>query len=101
MLALGACAVTPAACGQRSGHPTIAMDGTSFSPRSMSVKVGDTVTWVNRDPFPHNVTSRTGGFRSGDVEPDERWELHATTPGTFAYECTLHPGMKATLVVKP
>ena len=79
---------------------TIAMDGTSFEPESFTVKVGDTVAFRNKDPFPHNVVSKAGGFRSGDVDSDGSWQFHATKPGTFPYVCTLHPGMKGTIIVK-
>jgi plastocyanin/mono/diheme cytochrome c family protein len=82
------------------GANTIAMDGTSFEPSSFTVKVGGTVTFTNKDPFPHNVVSKTGGFRSGDVDSDQSWQFHATKPGTFPYVCTLHPGMKGTIIVK-
>ncbi len=79
---------------------TIAMDGTTFVPARLTVNVGDTVTWINKDPFPHNVTSRDGHFHSRDLEPDMQWQYRATTSGTFAYECTLHPGMRGTLIVR-
>lgn len=80
---------------------TIAMDGTAFSPSETTSRVGDTVTWINKDPFPHNISFANGGPRSGDVEPDARWRFRATTPGTFPYVCTLHPGMKGTLIITP
>ena len=85
---------------QAQAPATVAMDGTSFVPPTLTVHVNDTVTWVNKDPFPHNVTSKSGGFHSGDLDPDAQWRFHATRPGTFEYVCTLHPGMKGTLVVK-
>jgi len=79
---------------------TIVMDGTTFAPTTFTVKQGDTVTWVNKDPFPHNVASDTGGFHSGDMEPDSQWRFRAEKAGAFPYVCTLHPGMKGTLIVK-
>jgi plastocyanin len=79
---------------------TVAMDGTTFDPGEVTVAVGDTVTWVNKDPFPHNVTSKAGGFRSGDLAPDATWRFRARTRGSFPFECTLHPGMMGTLHVK-
>jgi len=79
---------------------TIAIDGTSFQPDEVTVAIGEAVKWVNRDPFPHNVTSKAGGIHSGDIEPDESFEFHADRPGTFAYLCTLHPGMRGVLHVK-
>ena len=79
---------------------TIAIDGTSFRPRDITVSVNDAVEWVNKDPFPHNVTSKAGAFQSGNLQPDEKWQFRATSRGTFEYVCTLHPGMKAVLRVR-
>lgn len=79
---------------------TVAMDGTTFDPGEVTVAVGDIVTWVNKDPFPHNVTSKAGGFRSGDLNPDATWRIRARKRGTFTFECTLHPGMMGTLHVQ-
>ena len=42
--------------GDRDRTRSITMDGTTFSPNELSVSVGETVVWVNKDPFPHNVT---------------------------------------------
>ncbi len=79
----------------------VRMDGTAFVPAEMTVAVGETVTWTNADPFPHNVASAKGGFKSGDLDPDRSWKFHAGKPGRFDYVCTLHPGMKGTLIVQP
>lgn len=78
----------------------ILIDGTSFEPRDTTVSVGDTVEWTNNDPFPHNVTSEAGHFRSGDLAPGDSWQFRPATTGTFTYECTLHPGMSAVLHVR-
>lgn len=79
---------------------SVAMDGTRFAPADLTVAPGDTVTWRNTDPFPHNVTATGGAFRSGDLDPDGRWQLHAPGPGVYPYTCTLHPGMKGVLRVQ-
>ena len=79
----------------------VAMDGVSFAPEQLIVRVGETVTWTNKDPFPHNVTSSTGAFKSGDIAPDAQWSFRATEAGRFPYTCTLHPGMNGTLIVEP
>jgi plastocyanin len=79
----------------------VTMDAVGFSPEQLIVKVGETVTWTNKDPFPHNVTSSTGAFRSGDIAPDAQWTLRVTEAGRFPYTCTLHPGMNGTLIVEP
>lgn len=79
---------------------SVAIDGTSFQPATLTVKVGDSVTWINKDPFPHTVTSTAGGFDSRDIAPGKSWKYTATKKGEFAYVCVLHPTMKATLKVE-
>lgn len=79
----------------------VTMDGTGFTPKELTVGAGDTVTWINKDPFPHNVASTAAGFASGDVEPDSKWQWRASRAGRFRYVCTLHPGMTGTLIVEP
>ncbi len=79
----------------------IDIDGTAFVPAELTVRVGDLVTWTNKDPFPHNVMSATGGFRSGNLQPNQQWQFRPAKAGRFPYVCTLHPGMKGTLIVEP
>ena len=93
---------TPTATPSEGARGTaVAMDGVSFTPEQLVVKVGETVTWTNKDPFPHNVTSSTVAFKSGDIAPDAQWSFRATEAGRFPYTCTLHPGMNGTLIVEP
>jgi plastocyanin len=79
---------------------TVVMDGTAFQPAEVSVRAGDLVEWVNKDPFPHNVSADAAGLHSGDLEPDQTWRYRAAARGTFQYVCTLHPGMAGVLHVK-
>lgn len=85
---------------ERAGAVTVAIDGTRFQPDDLTITLGQTVEWVNRDPFPHNVASKSGGFQSGDLAPDQAWRLRPATRGDFQYVCTLHPTMKAVLHVR-
>lgn len=63
-----------------------------FGPNAFTVKAGTTVTWVNRDAFPHTVTSTdAGGFDSGIMQANARFTHTFNTAGTFQYVCTLHP----------
>jgi plastocyanin len=78
---------------------TIAMDGTRFVPETLTVQRGDRVLWVNKDPFPHTATAE-GTFDSKSVAAGHSWSYVASKTGEFAYVCTLHPGMKGTLVVR-
>jgi plastocyanin len=90
----------PAAGATKSATQTVDIDGTSFRPATLIVNVGDTVMWVNKDPFPHTVTSDTGSFDSKELEPGASWTYTAVTRGDFAYFCKFHPNMKGTLRVR-
>lgn len=78
----------------------VAIDGTSFQPKTLTVKVGDKVVWENKDPFPHTATSKPGNFDSQAIAPGTSWTFTAKTKGEFTYNCTLHPTMTATLKVE-
>ena len=84
----------------------------AFTPQTLTVKVGTTVTWTNNDSAPHTVTSassmstsatRTGLFDSGTLNPGQTFSFTFAKPGTYFYECTIHfamPSMHAKVVVK-
>lgn len=79
---------------------TAVMDGTRFEPQTLRVRPGDVVVWVNKDPFPHTVTAQSGAFDSKNIAPGKSWKYVPRKDGVFAYTCTLHPTMKATLRVE-
>ena len=62
------------------------------------VPVGGTITWINQGSQGHTVTASDGSFDSGTVAPGASATLEFDTPGIFAYVCSLHPGMKGTVV---
>lgn len=96
-LLLGAGGVTAAPKG--AVH-TVVIEGMQYSPATLEVNAGDTVIWKNKDPYPHTATSTEGGFDSGEIPATRNWKFTAKKRGTFSYLCTLHPTMKATLVIK-
>ena len=79
---------------------TVTIDGTKFNPETITVKAGDTVVWVNKDPFPHTATSQAGGFDSKEIAAGKSWQFKTTKAGVFPYTCLFHPTMKATLKVE-
>jgi len=79
---------------------TITMENMRFQPEIVTVARGDTVVWVNKDLVPHTATSKAGGFDSQIVQAEESWRVTVRTKGDFAYVCTFHPTMRATLRVK-
>jgi plastocyanin len=95
--------VLDASAGEAARKPkthTVVIEGTSFEPASLTVASGDSVVWLNKDPFPHTATSTAGGFDSQEIQPGESWRYVARKKGDFAYICTLHTTMKGMLRVK-
>jgi len=78
----------------------VTIEAVAFTPSSITVKAGDSIVWANKDPFPHTVTSKAGGFDSLPLQPDRSWTLTPSTPGEFTYVCTLHPNMTGTIRVE-
>jgi plastocyanin len=90
----------PAFAGARPERKTITIEAMRFSPAVLEVGVGDTVVWKNKDPFPHNVVADSKMFHSADIQADGSWSFKPAKAGVFPYVCSLHPGMRATIVVK-
>ena len=72
----------------------------TFSPGTLTIRVGDTVTWRNADDRPHTVTSNDGAFDSGNLDEGRGFSFTFTEPGTYTYRCDYHPEMQATIVVE-
>ena len=88
-----------AASGGGPKTHTVTIEATSFKPDRLTVAVGDTVVWVNKDPFPHTATA-AGAFDSGGIDPEKSWKFLPAKKGSFDYICTFHPTMKARLTVE-
>jgi plastocyanin len=76
---------------------TIDMKNIQFNPKDVTVKVGETVKWVNQDSVPHNVSG--GPLHSPTFGNGGTFTYKATKAGKISYVCTIHPGMTATLNV--
>jgi len=80
------------------------MKNLAFDPKTVHAKVGQTVMWTNNDGPPHNVTYVSGPkFKSSPqmMNTGATYSLKLTKPGTIQYFCTIHPFMKASIVVSP
>ena len=78
---------------------TVVIEGMQFKPATLTVKRGDRIVWVNRDVVPHNARSGKA-LASPDIAPGASWAVTLKKPGQHDYVCTLHPMMKASLVVQ-
>ncbi|HVM10539.1 MAG TPA: plastocyanin/azurin family copper-binding protein [Acidimicrobiales bacterium] len=79
-----------------SGSATVAVKPATFEPSTISVKVGDTVTWRFGGGLNHNVVA--DDFKSA-IKRSGTFSHRFEEAGTFAYRCTLHPGMKGVVKV--
>jgi amicyanin len=90
-----------AAGGARAGTShTVDIANFAFSPATLTIQVGDTVTWTNLDAVQHTATSTTGVFDSGLLDQDAGYSFTFTQPGTYDYLCTPHPTMTGQIVVQ-
>lgn len=93
---LMAFALSPA----KAANQSVSIANFAFSPASVNVNVGDTVTWTNQDSSAHTVTSDTPGvFGSGQLAQGQTFQFTFSQAGTFAYHCAIHPTMTGTVVV--
>lgn len=99
-------AVAAAILIQLSGIPAhaqalkVMIDNFTFTPATLTIKVGDTVTWTNRDDIPHTVVSSAGKFRSQALDTDDRFSFTFTEAGDYQYFCSIHPHMIGTVKVE-
>lgn len=75
------------------------IDNFSFRPQTLTVAVGTTVTWTNRDDIPHTVVSDDGVFKSKARDTDEKFSYTFDKAGTYPYHCSIHPKMTGQVVV--
>ena len=77
----------------------VKIDNFTFGPAELTVSVGTTITWTNRDDIPHTVVSTDKVFKSKVLDTDEKFSFTFSTPGTFPYFCSIHPKMTGKVVV--
>jgi plastocyanin len=84
-----------------SKQNTIEIKDFAFNPKTLTVKSGDKVTWINRDEEPHTVVSVEKQFKkSSALDTDQTFTITAGAPGTYTYFCSVHPKMTGTIVVE-
>jgi amicyanin len=107
--ALGAATAAVLAAVVLPGHAqtaapasAVSIDNFTFTPPSVTIKAGTTVTWINKDDIPHGIASANNAFtKSKALDTDDSYSFTFTTPGTYQYFCYVHPHMTGTIVVQP
>ncbi len=80
----------------------VVMSSLAFYPTTLTLKVGTTIKWANKDEASHTVTAKDGSFDSGVLKPGASFSFTFNNAGTFEYRCNLHPEqMNAKIVVTP
>ena len=94
-------ATTPAPA---AGANSISIKNFAFSPVTLMVKTGTSVTWTNDDGASHAIVSDPGTpvtFTSDSLANGASYTFTFTQPGTYTYHCSIHPSMKGTIIVAP
>jgi plastocyanin len=103
MIAMLMLAVSPTvkASEQPSAAATeVKIDNFVFGPQTVTVPVGSTVTWINKDDIPHTTVSTDGVFKSKVMDTDEQFSFTFSKVGTYSYFCSVHPKMTGKVVVQ-
>jgi plastocyanin len=80
----------------------VSIDNFTFTPQTLKVPAGSTVTWTNKDDIPHGIASENNAFaRSKALDTDDSYSVTLTAPGTYKYFCYVHPHMTGTVIVEP
>jgi plastocyanin len=100
-----AAGVLPATLTRATAHAHVAGDpgdvisDFKFAPATITVHVGDSITWTNDGPSPHSATANNGSFDTGVLKKGQSASHTFSQAGTFTYFCSVHPFMHGTVVV--
>jgi len=89
-----------ASAQQKAETTEVKIDNFSFGPATLTVPVGTSVTWTNRDDIPHTVVSTEGAFKSKVLDTDEKFAYTFSKAGTYPYFCSIHPKMTGKVIVQ-
>lgn len=98
LVALPLTAAMASADGHATAH-TIVIKGMKFTPENLSIKAGDSVTWVNQDNMRHSATDLNGAFDTGLLANGASATLTFGGAGRFNYRCTPHGNMRGTITI--
>ena len=80
---------------------TVNIDNFAFTPATLTVTAGATVTWKNEDDSPHRIGDKDGTLKSAALDTDDTFSHTFAAPGEYPYICTIHPYMVGKIIVKP
>ena len=77
----------------------ILIESNSYKPDSVTIKVGESIKWINKDSYNHAVTAKNGEFDSGNIASGAEFSFTFAKEGTYEYICGIHTFMKGTIIV--
>ena len=89
----------PAPSGEAPRSAKVTIAGYAYDPDPVTIQAGGKVIWQNEDSVPHTATAKDGSFDTGSIEEGKLKSETFKQPGTFAYVCTIHPGMNGVVEV--
>ena len=78
----------------------VVIDNFTFAPTPLTVRMGDTVKWMNHDDIPHSIICPALNVKSHTLDTDDRFAHQFDRAGTFEYMCGLHPHMRGQVTVQ-
>lgn len=99
LLALASAAQSPPSPPSSPAGATVTIKNFAYTPASLTIRPGQSVTWVNADDRDHTIASPDGTFASGNLSPGASFTVTFKTSGRFTYGCSLHPRMRGTVLV--
>jgi plastocyanin len=84
---------------KQDNQQTVSIQDFNFSPATLTVDTGTTVTWINQGNAPHTVTADNGSFDSKTLQPGQSFSHTFQSPETVAYHCEIHRQMTASVTV--
>jgi len=89
-----------AAAEEQPTTNAVTIDNFMFTPMELTISVGSTVTWTNKDDVPHTVVSVDHLFKSKALDTDDTFSFTFPNSGTYEYFCSVHPRMTGKIIVK-
>ena len=99
-VALGAVLALGVVGSVLAAEESVTIENFAFDPADLTVSVGDTVTWSNKDTAAHTATGDGGAFDTGTIASGAAKSVTFSKAGTFTYHCRIHPAMTGRIVVR-
>ncbi len=87
--------------GVQRDQASVAIDNFSYTPSTLTVKVGSTITVTNMESVEHTLSADNGSFNTGTLDKGKSAHFKLTKPGVYSFHCEFHPFMKGSIKVVP